>query len=82
MIVIDIPGFRTLNLAHLVLDFNGTLAVDGRLLDGVGPRLAALARELDLHVVTGNTYGDARSSARLPGRGHLPAGGRASAGQK
>ncbi|MEK6383295.1 HAD family hydrolase [Paraburkholderia tropica] len=64
MIVIDIPGFRTLNLAHLVLDFNGTLAVDGRLLDGVGPRLAALARELDLHVVTGNTYGDARDHLR------------------
>jgi len=64
MIVIDIPGFRTLDLAHLVLDFNGTLAVDGRLLDGVGPRLAALARELDLHVVTGNTYGDARDHLR------------------
>ncbi len=60
MIVIDIPGFRTLNLEHLVLDFNGTLAIDGRLLEGVESRLAALALELDIHVVTGNTYGDAR----------------------
>ena len=64
MIVIDIPGFRTLNLEHLVLDFNGTLAVDGRLLDGVESRLAALANDLDLHVVTGNTYGDAREHLR------------------
>lgn len=64
MIIIDIPGFRTLNLEHLVLDFNGTLAVDGRLLDGVESRLAALANELDLHVVTGNTYGDARNHLR------------------
>ncbi|WP_322028626.1 hypothetical protein [Paraburkholderia sp. J76] len=64
MIVIDIPGFRTLTLEHLVLDFNGTLAVDGRLLDGVESRLAALANELDLHVVTGNTYGDAREHLR------------------
>lgn len=64
MIVIDIAGFRTLHLEHLVLDFNGTLAVDGRLLDGVEPRLAALANELELHVVTGNTYGDAREHLR------------------
>jgi len=64
MIVIDIAGFRTLQLEHLVLDFNGTLAVDGRLLDGVEPRLAALANELELHVVTGNTYGDAREHLR------------------
>ena len=64
MIVIDIPGFRTLNLKHLVVDYNGTLAVDGRLLDGVESRLAALANELDLHVVTGNTYGDARDHLR------------------
>lgn len=64
MIVIDIAGFRTLRLEHLVLDFNGTLAVDGRLLDGVEPRMAALANELELHVVTGNTYGDAREHLR------------------
>lgn len=60
MISIDIPGLRTLTLAHLVLDFNGTLAVDGVLLAGVAPRLSALANELDVHVVTGNTYGNAR----------------------
>jgi P-type E1-E2 ATPase len=60
MISIDIPGLRALTLEHLVLDFNGTLAVDGRLLDGIAPRMAALANELDLHVVTGNTYGNAR----------------------
>lgn len=60
MISIDIPGLRVFELTHLVLDFNGTLAVDGRLLDGVGAQLDALAKVLALHVVTGNTYGDAR----------------------
>ncbi|WP_322054947.1 HAD family hydrolase [Paraburkholderia bannensis] len=64
MIEIDIPGFRTLNLEHLVLDFNGTLAVDGRLLDGVAQGLCEIANELHLHVVTGNTYGDAREHLR------------------
>ena len=35
MIEIDIPGYKTLHLEHLVLDYNGTLAVDGVLIDGV-----------------------------------------------
>jgi len=60
MISIEIPGYRALDLRHLVLDYNGTLAVDGRLLDGVEAQLAALSRLVDVHVVTGNTYGDAR----------------------
>ncbi|MDR8394794.1 MAG: hypothetical protein RXS25_22475 [Paraburkholderia sp.] len=64
MISIEIPGYHTLNLRHLVLDYNGTLAVDGRLLDGVEAQLIALIRTVDLHIVTGNTYGDAREHLR------------------
>lgn len=60
MLPIEIPGYCTLELRHLVLDYNGTLAVDGRLLDGIEAQLAALAQTVDLHIVTGNTYGDAR----------------------
>jgi len=60
MISIDIPGLRNLELDHLVLDFNGTLAADGELLDGLAHRLALLANVLAVHVITGNTYGDAR----------------------
>jgi soluble P-type ATPase len=47
-----------------VLDFNGTLAVDGRLLSGVKPRLAQLARSLGIHIVTADTFGKARASLR------------------
>ena len=60
VITIDIPGFGELMLAHLIADYNGTLAVDGKPLDGVKERLSVLAHELMLHIVTGNTYGDAR----------------------
>ena len=48
MISTGIPGFGVISLEHLVLDYNGTLAVDGRSLPGVRPRLRALARSLDL----------------------------------
>ncbi len=57
MIVIDIPGFKRLEIAHLVLDFNGTLAVDGVLLPGVAERLTALADRVAVHVVTADTFG-------------------------
>jgi len=60
MIEITIPGHRTLCLQHLVMDYNGTLALDGCLLDGVRPRLELLAEQLHLHVITADTFGLAR----------------------
>jgi soluble P-type ATPase len=61
---IDIPGFGTLRLEHLVLDYNGTIAVDGSLLPGVRTRLAKLARELEVHIVTADTFGRVRVETR------------------
>lgn len=67
MIDIDIPGFGRLRLEHLVLDYNGTLAVDGQLLPGVAARLETLARQLQVHVLTADTFGDVRAQlAGLP----------------
>ena len=59
MIEIAIPDFGVLRLSHLVLDYNGTLACDGRLLEGVAQRLTRLAEELTVHVVTADTFGRA-----------------------
>lgn len=59
MIHVTIPGFGALRLEHLVLDYNGTLAVDGKMLAGIQERITLLAMSLTIHVVTGNTYGDA-----------------------
>ena len=59
MIEITIPGYRTLNLEHLVLDYNGTLAVDGHLRDGVPEALAELSRRINIHVLTADTFGEA-----------------------
>ncbi|MBI9082772.1 MAG: ATPase P [Desulfobacterales bacterium] len=59
MIEITIPGYRTLHLEHLVLDFNGTLAVDGCLMDGVRATLAELSSQVHVHVLTADTFGKA-----------------------
>jgi soluble P-type ATPase len=60
MIEIDVPGYKHLKLAHLVLDHNGTLACDGELLPGVEAALIRIARHLDLHVLTADTFGNVR----------------------
>ena len=62
MLNLDIPGFKTLSLEHLMLDYNGTLAVDGRMMVGVFDRLIELSRILKLHVVTADTFGKAREA--------------------
>lgn len=67
MLAIDIPGFGDLRLEHLVLDFNGTLAVDGKLLRGVAPVLRELSAALQIHVITADTFGRAAEElASLP----------------
>ncbi len=61
MLEIDIPGYRKLRLEHLVLDFNGTMACDGELFEGIRERLEALSAQLRIHILTGDTFGKARS---------------------
>jgi soluble P-type ATPase len=61
MLELDIPGFKNLRLAHLILDYNGTLACDGRPLEGVRERLATLAASLDILILTADTFGTVQS---------------------
>ncbi len=69
MIAVAVPGAGEFRLLHLVCDYNGTLAVDGTLLPGAGRALSELARDLQVHVVTADTFGEA--AAQLDG---LPVG--------
>jgi len=58
MIEVNIPGNdETLAIGHLVLDLNGTLALDGRIKAGVAELLAELSRQLQIHIVTAGTFG-------------------------
>ena len=61
MIKVEIPGHGLLRLEHLVLDYNGTLAVDGEPLAGVTEALKDLAKSLEVHVLTADTFGKVRS---------------------
>lgn len=58
MIEVAIPGFGDLRLRHLVLDYNGTLALDGRILQEAAACMQALREQLQIHVITADTFGD------------------------
>ncbi len=57
MIEINIPGRGLIQLRYLVSDVNGTLALDGQLLNGVPKNLLALSDRLQLHLLTADTHG-------------------------
>ncbi|HEX7502464.1 MAG TPA: ATPase P [Acidobacteriota bacterium] len=65
MITVRIPGREeTLELHHLVLDFNGTLALDGKIKPGVADLLQELSRHLQVHIVTAGTFGGVENEVR------------------
>lgn len=71
---IEIPGFQTLALEHLVLDYNGTIAVGGKPVVGVRARVDALAKHLAIHVLTSDTFGTAaKALAEFPCEVHVVA---------
>lgn len=57
MLDIKIPGYRDLQLNHIVLDFNGTIACDGKLIGGLAEKLEILSEKLSIHVITADTHG-------------------------
>jgi P-type E1-E2 ATPase len=57
MIKFSIPGRGDYELEHLVMDVNGTLAIDGQLMDGVAEKIASLRDKLTIHLLTADTHG-------------------------
>jgi P-type E1-E2 ATPase len=57
MLEIDIPSRGSLRLEYLVLDLNGTLALDGALIPGVDERLTELRESLEPWLVSADTQG-------------------------
>ena len=64
---INIPGRCPLELKHLILDYNGTIACDGQLLPELVAPLNELAQHLSIHVLTADTHGTvAEQTIALP----------------
>ena len=59
MLKIKIPGREELELRYLILDYNGTIAEDGFVIEGIVERLEELKKSLDIYVITADTHGTA-----------------------
>ncbi|WP_088335692.1 HAD family hydrolase [Methanopyrus sp. KOL6] len=57
MIEVEIPGRGELRLEHLVLDYNGTIASGGKLLESVVEPLQELTEIVHIVVASADTYG-------------------------
>lgn len=53
-----------LQIEHLVLDYNGTIAINGKIIAGVKERLETLVHLVDVHVLTADTYGSVYKQSR------------------
>ena len=62
--LIEIPNYKTINLKHIVLDYNGTIAKDGKLKEEVKNLLPLLAQKYTLHVITADTFGSVKKELR------------------
>jgi soluble P-type ATPase len=64
MLEIEIPGFGSVKLQHLVSDYTGTLSHNGNLVPGVEERLKQISEFMDIHVLTSDTFGTAESELK------------------
>ncbi|MBQ3404092.1 MAG: HAD family hydrolase [Oscillospiraceae bacterium] len=69
MIKIEIPGREALVLNYLAVDYNGTIAKDGKLIEGLAERFEMLKDRLEIIILTADTYGTVKKQcAELPVR--------------
>lgn len=64
MLKLDIPGFKKLNIEHLVLDFNGTIAQDGAISKQVKDKINEIAKFLNVYILTADTFESAKEELK------------------
>lgn len=64
MVEITIPGRGNYTIKNVVLDLNGTIAVDGKIIQGIKEKVAMLSQNLDIFLVTADTNKNAERLVR------------------
>ncbi|MBS3750238.1 MAG: hypothetical protein KGY39_01900 [Anaerolineales bacterium] len=65
MISLEIPGRGKLEIKYAAFDVNGTLAVDGRLVDGIRTPFRKLRDKLEVYLLTADTHGKQKDIDQL-----------------
>ncbi|MEK5485140.1 HAD family hydrolase [Lysinibacillus sp. FSL M8-0355] len=65
---INIPGRGIIKITNLLLDYNGTIACDGRVIPSLKEKIEAINKKgIRVHLVTADTHGTARNQcATMP----------------
>lgn len=57
--LVQIQGQKDLKITHVVIDFNGTIALDGCIFPGIKDKLTCLSEIVKVHILTGDSNGTA-----------------------
>ncbi len=64
---LSIQNFCECDIKYLVFDYNGTIAIDGKLITNVDKNLIFLSKKFEIYVITSDTNGSAAKNLK-----HLP----------
>ena len=64
MIIFEIPGRDIIEINNIVFDYNGTIAVDGKLIEGVSEMINKLATDVNIYILTADTYGTVKQECK------------------
>jgi len=56
---LSIQNFGKIDIKYLVFDYNGTVAVDGKLIKNAAENFKKLSDEFEIYVITSDTHGSA-----------------------
>jgi len=56
---IDIPGWGSFDIENIVIDLNGTIATNGKVLPDVKEKISSLSGQVKIYILTADTQGTA-----------------------
>jgi P-type E1-E2 ATPase len=60
----DIQNFGNFEINNIVLDFNGTIAKDGKLKEKIPNYLKTLSKNFEIYIITSDTHGSAAAQLK------------------
>lgn len=64
MLIYNIPGRGRIEIENVVFDYNGTVAVDGKLIDDARELILKLKEYVNIHILTADTYGTVENQCK------------------